>query len=538
MAIDEIASTTESEQEETQEQPVEAVQPQQKTSMLDFVPKIGATNENPMTSEQIFSDPESILKDPMSSDEQKMEAIKIQTANEQTAQKQKEIDGAKDLNNFKAWQQDVQEKTKFNVAAAAKGYAPVTIPGPDKYGLDPKKLDVLSQQANQAALGPEADKQREEQERLDEEARLAEEARQAELALKKQEAQNMGAQKALMDIETQKQQRFDEAIKLVNEQDSQLDAIDPNRFWNNKSTFEKILGTIAIGMGAGAAGDGPNKAYEIINDAIKRDVDAQKITGDQKLAKQANALKRVQLEIEKFEAMSKDQERKANLQATAQKLAADRQAIHAKLATDKTIAQAVTSGKGISPEQAEIVFRDNPQMAERQVVLPNGRIKVARTKAQADELGKYVAASKSAIALTKELRNAAEELSFPDRLQPAAFNSLKTKSTQIAKSLQGQLRLPFMGPGILDVKERQMLADDIIGDPTTVWKRPQVVRDQLESLDTILNVLVGSQYEAAGIGLTPTPEQKALKGMLERGIREKVPMTEIKKAAQKLGYIK
>ena len=65
--------------------------------------------------------------------------------------------------------------------------------------------------------------------------------------------------------------------------DLQATGVDPNRYFQSQSTGQKILGALAVGFGAlGAHALGPNghdstnTALDIMNNAIARDVDAQK----------------------------------------------------------------------------------------------------------------------------------------------------------------------------------------------------------------------------------------------------------------------
>lgn len=53
--------------------------------------------------------------------------------------------------------------------------------------------------------------------------------------------------------------------------------IDPNRVWNNMSTFQQVAATIAIALGGGLAAvkGGPNLAYEMIKDKVDADIAAQ-----------------------------------------------------------------------------------------------------------------------------------------------------------------------------------------------------------------------------------------------------------------------
>ncbi len=54
--------------------------------------------------------------------------------------------------------------------------------------------------------------------------------------------------------------------------------IDPERFWNSKTTGSKISSAIFLGLGAAGAiaGGGPNYALQILDKQIGRDIDAQK----------------------------------------------------------------------------------------------------------------------------------------------------------------------------------------------------------------------------------------------------------------------
>lgn len=61
--------------------------------------------------------------------------------------------------------------------------------------------------------------------------------------------------------------------------------IDPNKYWNDKSTGEKIMTAIALvlgGIGGGMTGRGGNAALDVMNNAISRDVEAQKATIESK----------------------------------------------------------------------------------------------------------------------------------------------------------------------------------------------------------------------------------------------------------------
>lgn len=52
--------------------------------------------------------------------------------------------------------------------------------------------------------------------------------------------------------------------------------IDPHKFWASRSTGDKVLAAIGLAMGALGSQDGVNRSVAILNQAIDRDIDAQK----------------------------------------------------------------------------------------------------------------------------------------------------------------------------------------------------------------------------------------------------------------------
>lgn len=83
--------------------------------------------------------------------------------------------------------------------------------------------------------------------------------------------------------ETARQTKLDESFKKL--QDAQADfaqqKVDPNRFWANKDTGDKVLAGIGLFLGAFSQ-SGSNPAVQVITQAINRDIDAQKANIDVK----------------------------------------------------------------------------------------------------------------------------------------------------------------------------------------------------------------------------------------------------------------
>lgn len=83
-----------------------------------------------------------------------------------------------------------------------------------------------------------------------------------------------------------KKQRLDAAQGLYQKtlDDMNSSTIDPDRYYKNRSTGDKVLAAIGIALGGIASGmtGQPNAASQIIRDAINRDVDAQHLDLEKK----------------------------------------------------------------------------------------------------------------------------------------------------------------------------------------------------------------------------------------------------------------
>lgn len=117
----------------------------------------------------------------------------------------------------------------------------------------------------------------------------------AEGALGKEEAniaqQNTHRMQELDVIHQAKQRNLTNEIdNVINEVKSQK--IDPNHFWNERSSLGKVstaIGLILGGMSAGLTG-GPNPALQFLNQQIDRDVEGQRM----EMSKKMNALSALQ----------------------------------------------------------------------------------------------------------------------------------------------------------------------------------------------------------------------------------------------------
>lgn len=89
--------------------------------------------------------------------------------------------------------------------------------------------------------------------------------------------QHEGSAPALARTMADQKAREDRLLARINE--ARAMRVDPDKWWNDKSTGGKILAGIGIvlgGIGGGMTGQGGNTALTVINNAIDRDIDSQK----------------------------------------------------------------------------------------------------------------------------------------------------------------------------------------------------------------------------------------------------------------------
>lgn len=169
-------------------------------------------------------------------------------------------DAAADAAYVKA--QGVQAKQQAQAAAYA-----ATPEGQQQTAFNQQQAANADQQANVLAEGDLAKKQADEEAATKQRALVEE---QALVAKQQQEReQRLVQQQSLF---TDYQKSVEVAAKKT---------VDPNRYWNDKSTggqIAAIMGIILSGLGNGMSGNGsaPNQAAAMLNQAIDRDIEAQK----------------------------------------------------------------------------------------------------------------------------------------------------------------------------------------------------------------------------------------------------------------------
>ena len=387
-----------------------------------------------------------------------------------------------------------------------------------------KLISEKDQQASAAANQILEQQQQElEKQQALEQAQIQQQAEVEKQAMQKEQAVATAQdqlQKQKIESVAKKQKALQEQIE---KEDAELKNIDPDRYWNSKSTGQKIMagiGLVLAGMGAGATGQ-PNAALQVIQNAIDNDIKAQKLNAEQALAKKKHALNIVELQLKKLDSSTNNQLKKVQIQ----KLMQEMQQSQIKLQESRLMAKKLTSNDGLTREE---VFGLDPKLQERMVMLSDGNFRPALSEQLAKKLNQEtIPQSKDAIrGLTrlKEIMN-----------QPAAELrlSLRAEAATIKQALKGSLRLELFGPGVMTDFESKM-ADKIIGDPTKILTMDSMEKAKFDALLKKVKQGTIDKIRQAGVHIPKTKNEKILDQFMSKN--KKTSRPEAINALIKLGY--
>lgn len=347
----------------------------------------------------------------------------------------------------------------------------------------------------------------------------------------------------MKDLDTLKSQMADN--KFVDEK------VDPEHFWNSKSSGQKVLAGIAIalgGIGGAYTGKGGNVAMDIINKAIDNDIDAQKfnITQASNTRKEKMANQQGQVSVtnsllsglnSKFNnQMQADQaarylmleQAKNKVESIASKYAAPELKAKAQVLTGqlqeeqtksmyafKAAAEQKATQKQLfaSMEQGGMKSLNTAQISSLPKELQERYVPgygFANSKESVAQFQKVRAENEPALQGLGEVMKMAQDVKGMGQLSPSKRAVLETKLTILA----GQLRLPVTGPGSMQQAEYERLRT-ALGDPAKILSLNSVELKKLQVIQSFLqgNISQGAaqygleapkQIDYTKVGFTPT----------------------------------
>lgn len=338
-------------------------------------------------------------------------------------------------------------------------------------------------------------------------------------------ANEVATESTAKQIENQVQAETQQALDKV---DNEIKSIGPQQlgdYFNQGTMWQKLLAGVALGLGGFYAGYSgrENPALQILTKAVEGNRELRKLKQDERnkiIAAQADLLAQ---RLKSFEsdpnrnpmARMKMQEARLALEKTSteiRKNLADIELTNAK-------ARAESGGVANIGKVYDSIAMLPESQREYAVVLPDGRVGLAASKAKAAEFDKFQADVVPAINGVDRVNKLIQDFN--------RVTDLKRRG-QIQTELQalvGQLRLPFVGPGAMTDKEYDRLKDTI-GSPTKLAAFPSVERAKLLQVKKKLQADYNTRLEQTGIRIPPnrpafTPDQEQRIESLTRATIEK-----------------
>ncbi len=309
------------------------------------------------------------------------------------------------------------------------------------------------------------------------------------------EAKREADRQSFMDKEISEQKTLED--KILGQ------TIDPNRFWNSRSTGQKVTAVLSIilgGVGAGMTKSNTNGAYEILQGAIDRDIDAQK-SETQKLKDISSAKKNMYgMFLEKF----KD-ERQAdaaakiaalnNVELQLKTTAAKFKAPELQAQADKAIGELQVQ-KNAALLQFEQATKAKQAILASGQTMPAGMDVESLSKEQRERYipGMGLALSPEGAKVVREVKVAHDNVSeglanlesfanaSGDGINPAKRGEAQTE----VATLIGNLRLMVVGPGAMTAEERKII-EGIVANPTDLMSFDAVSKAKLGTLKKIVS---------------------------------------------------
>ena len=418
--------------------------------------------------------------------------------NEKAAQlaEQKESEDAKKLEEFNNFLAEYEQSKQF----AQEQGLPFK---PDKEFEE--AINARNEQANLARPATDVDRQIAQTPSV-EEVKAAEEPIRQENAMIMAEEE---AQKKKIQSLAERQKKLQDQII---EEDNELKSIDPDRFWNDKSTGQKVMATIGLilgGIGSGLTGQ-PNAALQVLQNQIDKDIESQKLNAEQALAKKKHALNIVELNLKRLNDSTNNKLKKIQIQ----KMISDMQQSQLALQEQRLMAKKLSSSEGLTREE---VFALDPKLQEKMIILSDGRFRPATSAQVAKKLNQEtIPQAKDSIRGLTELK---EILEMPAaEIRP----SLRAKSATIRQSLKGALRLELFGPGVMTDFESRM-ADRIIGDPTKILTLDDVEKAKFNALLKKVKQGTLDKIRQSGVNVPLTKNEKMLNQFMKKNPKIKRP---------------
>lgn len=283
--------------------------------------------------------------------------------------------------------------------------------------------------------------------------------------------------------------------------------VDPNKFWANKSTGDKILAGISLFLGAAGGVNGRgNSAVPVIQNAIQADIDAQKanIGIKQDGVNQAKGMYGQMLNTYHDRDLAEAATTAAYYKNTENQLSQ----IAAKYQGPETKAKAMEALAQIQGQRQEAQMKFMQLYQSLMPVGPNTNVEMLPKDKRERYVPGYTTLAlsedgaktmRAASAATNQAKKYIDELIGISTISGRSLSpELRSRAGQLSQFLTAALKDPLFDNAKFTANEMEF-ASKLAGDPTDLWSYSDLSRSKLNNMKSALDIGLDAKAEANGL---------------------------------------
>lgn len=323
--------------------------------------------------------------------------------------------------------------------------------------------------------------------------------------------------------------KFEEKLKEIdnniNKKLDNIKDIDPQQYWNNMGTGQKVLMALSLAMSTyGAAVTGSEnvglKLYQqAVENNIKKQLQNNKIQQNEVDALRDRYHQMTQNKLKEMAEKRKDAQFQARVNQFDQQIQLQRQQLAHQMLKDRQaqvqaimgqqnqdeLIKRLSDEKGLSREDVTRLSlnKDTREIAKNAIYFKDGKARIAQTSpADANKLRENLNAANASIKGINRLLEINEQVG-----KSIDITGAKAEAKVLQQALKGNLRLELFGPGVMTDFESKM-ADKIIADPTNFFSLSAANRSKLNTLLQKLHASTKDRLRQRGIEVPMSENEK------------------------------
>ena len=312
-----------------------------------------------------------------------------------------------------------------------------------------------------------------------------------------------------------------ESINLAMKQSK----IDPERFYKNQSTFDKIVSL--VGLAAGGYGaykyGGQNVYLKQLDQEIAKDIHAQKLDQEFSKRKLAAANFKVAALAKRYSLSAADVKEQNTLREVALKYLAKGKKVAGEVAEEKKkMADLATLNKrGVNDNELAYLMSKYPTLKIQESVITarDGKHYYIKGGKQAvKKMKEGLADTQDSIDGLRDLEGYVDKVKIWEQAWTPwlFFSTDRAEASALRDRLVGKLRIEFFGPGVMTDNEREQ-AKKILGDPNAFWTTDAKEKAKIRALIMKLNYGMRQKLRRDGLTMLPlSPNERRVSQLLKK----------------------